>query len=185
METPFSKRMKQFAEEKKVDVQAFSPVQKPTMNEGRAPLLGEIKSADPRDLAIESERNQMKANLEGSKAQVQQAAQALRQQVASGQISEADAEHQMDLLVNKLTDNSYMGWGDFDMRTRAAGFGDKAEAAYGMYGMGMDPALLAREQQRLEAQKGVLSDMGMSGEPLQGEGLEPPMGEGRAPLMGE
>lgn len=169
METAFSKKMKQFAEEKKTDVQAFSPVQRgqePTMGTGRAPLLGDIKSTDPAELALQSERKQMTANLEKSKGQVQQAAAALRQQVASGQISEAEAEHQLDLVINKVTDNSYMGYGDLDMRERAAQFGDKAGDAYGMYGMGLDPAMMAREQQRQQAQQGVLSDIGS--EPISG-----------------
>lgn len=157
--TPFAARMKQFAEENKMDVKAYSPVQAPTLGEGRAPLLGEVKVTDPQQLAYEAEKKQMGSVMEGSKDQIQQAAQALRQQVQTGQISMADAEHQMDLLTNKLTDNSYMGYGDLDVRQRAAGFGEKAGEAYGMYGMGLDPAMLARERDRVSAQEGVLSDV--------------------------
>lgn len=163
METPFAKRLKQLSEEGKTEVKAYSPVQEPTVGKGRAPLLGDIRPTDPQALAEEAERKQMTSVLEGSKGQVQQAAQALRQQVQSGQISMAEAEHQMDLLVNKVTDNSYMGYGDLDVRERAAGFGEKAGEAYGMYGMGMDPAMMAREQQRMEAQQGVLSDIEQGG----------------------
>lgn len=159
METAFSKRMKAFADEQKTEVKAYSPIQAPTLGEGRAPLLGDVKVTDPTKLAEEAERKQMSSVMEGSKTQIQEAAQALRQQIASGQISEADAEHQMDLLTNKLTDNSYMGYGDLDMRQRAAGFGDSAENAYGMYGMGLDPAMMAREQDKMNAQKGILGDM--------------------------
>lgn len=161
--TAFAKRMQQFADEGKTEVKSFSPVQsgrEPTVGEGRAPLLGDVKVTDPSELALMSERKQLTSNLEGSKQQIQQAATALRQQVLSGQISEAEAEHQLDLIVNKVTDNSYLGYGDLDMRERAAGFGDKAGDAYGMYGMGLDPAMMAREQQRLDAQQGVLSDVG-------------------------
>lgn len=176
METPFAKRMKQLSESGKTEVKSFSTVQgqAPTMGQGRAPLMGDIAPKDPADLAYESEKNQLKANYENSQGQVEQAAMALRQQVQSGQISMAEAEHQLDLLVNKVTDNSYLGYGDLDMRQRAAEFGDKAGDAYGMYGMGLDPAMMAREQQRLNAEQGVLSDIGM----------EPPVGEGREPLIG-
>lgn len=163
METPFAKRLKQLSEEGKTEVKAYSPVQAPTLGEGRSPLLGDIRPTDPQTLAEEAEKKQMTSVLEGSKGQIQQAAQALRQQVQSGQISMAEAEHQMDLLVNKVTDDSYMGYGDLDVRERAAGFGEKAGEAYGMYGMGMDPAMMAREQQRMEAQQGVLGDIEQGG----------------------
>lgn len=165
METPFSRRMKEFAEQNKTEVKAYSPVQgkEPAVGEGRAPLMGDIRTQDPAKLADEAEKKQMTSVLEGSRGQVQEAANALRQKVASGELSMADAEHQMDLLTNKLTDNSYMGYGDLDMRRRAAGFGDKAEQAYGMYGMGLDPELMARERDRMEAEKGVLSDVENTG----------------------
>lgn len=174
METPFSKRMKAFREAGQMEVRSFSPVQQKTA--GDMPLLGDMAPRTPEDLAIKSERDQLTANLEGSKNQIQQAAMGLRQQVASGQISQAEAEHQLDLIANKITDNSYIGYGDLDMRERAAGFGEKAGDAYGMYSMGLDPAMMAREQARLNSVQGVLGDM---------TGKEPMMGEGRAPMMGE
>lgn len=162
METPFAKRFKELSDAGKTEVKSYSTVQgkEPAMGAGRAPLMGDIRPTDPQELAYDSEKKQLTANMESSKLQIEQGAEALRQQVQSGQLSMADAEHQLDLLVNKVTDNSYLGYGDLDMRQRSAEFGEKAGDAYGMYGMGLDPAMMAREQQRLSSEQGVLNDMG-------------------------
>lgn len=159
METPFSKRFKQLSETKS-EVKAYSPVQKPADPfMGDMPLLGDVRTKSPEEIARTTERTQIQTQMEDSQGAIQQAAAQLRQQVQSGQISQEDAEHQLDLVINKLVDNSYIGYGDMDMRERAAGFGDNASEAYGMFSMGLDPSQMAKQQTQQEAVTGIMGGM--------------------------